>query len=183
VLARIERLPDDVKSWFQIVPELIEGYEWEVSISYVFTKVETVKHFTLYKGLLKRHRTDAQLTWDLLDKDHMSRSRFLDLYRIIFDEPIPSLITAHLAAAETVRDRVAHGKGVTDAQARFCLMEAFAFAQDFNDHVASSAGFRPFGEGRGIRGRAQPLGKETTRWVLRGMGIPPSNAKKPAAAS
>lgn len=171
-------MPKDVKSWFDVVPKLITKYEWEVSISYVFTKIETMKHNTIYKGLLKLHRTDAELTWRLIDQDHMSRSRFMELYKIIFGQQIPASIAAHLSIAEAVRDRVAHGKGVTGAQARICLMEAFEFAEKFNDHVHSHAGFKPFGDGRGIRGRTQPLGKDTTRWVMKGMGIPPASAKK-----
>jgi hypothetical protein len=174
VLARLKRLPKDIKNWFDIVPELIERYDWEVSISYVFTRIEVIKHDTLYKGLVKRHWTHAQLTRELLDRDHMDRARFIGLFRIVFDEHIPTNILAHLSTAESIRDRVAHGKRLTPAQARACLMAAFDFMETFNDFVQAKAGFRPFGEGRGFKGRAESLTKETSRWVLRGMGIPHS---------
>lgn len=180
VLARLNALPRDIKSWFEIVPELVENYEWGVSISYVFMNIEAIKHTTLYKGLVKRHRTDAALTWELLDKDHMGRSRFIELFKIVFDRPLLPEVLAHLAAAESIRDRVAHGKSLTGAQARSCLMEAFDFVEGFSKFVEQAGGFRPFGEGRGFKGRGSSLNRETSRWVLRGMGIPPP--KKASAA-
>lgn len=173
VLARLRGLPRDIRGWFEIVPELIERYDWEVSISYVFSRIEAIKHDTLYKGLVKRHRTDAELTWSLLDKDHMGRARFIELFRIVFDNPIPDNVLDHLSTAENIRDRVAHGKRLTGAQARTCLMAAFDFMETFSELVHAVGGFRPFGEGRGFKGRTESLTKETSRWVLRGMGIPP----------
>jgi hypothetical protein len=138
----------------------------------VFARIEAVKHDTLYKGLVKRHRTDSELTRQLLDKDHMSRARFRELFGVVFGTGIPAETLKHLETAEKIRDRAAHGKLLTDAKSRECLVEAFAFMRDFSSFVFQSAGFRPFGEGRGFKGRGQSLSKETSKWVLKGMGIP-----------
>ena len=65
----------------------------------------------------------------------------------------------------------------TPKEAREGLTSVLDFATEFNDFVSSLAGFRPFGKLRGYKGRKKPLPKATTRWILRGMGIP-QNTKK-----
>jgi hypothetical protein len=135
-------------------------------------QIETMFHDTLYKGLVKGHKTDSSLTRELLDRDHFTRTRFRELYKTVFGAPIPSEVDAKLKAAEVVRNRAIHGKKVTDAQARSCLMNAFEFLEGFSDAVFVAAKFRPCADGRGFKGRAGSLGKDTSRWVLRGMGIP-----------
>lgn len=174
VIARFDRLPDDIRSWIEIVPELVESYIWEVAIAFVFTRIEAIHHETLYRGLVKRHRTHASLTRDLLDRDHMTRRRFRELFKTVFDVPIPHALDEHLSDAEAIRNRVVHGKSLTGAQARGCLMSAFEFLEGLNDFVYVTAGFRPCADGRGFKGRVESLNKETSRWVLRGMGIPGS---------
>jgi hypothetical protein len=176
VLAFFEARPKDIQVYFESFPSLVLDYEWDVSISYVFSRIETAKHTTLYCGLVKRHWTDAKLTRELLDRDHMSRGRFRELFKVVFDQPLPDAVQSKLTAAEKIRDKVAHGKVLSAPDARQCLADAFTFAESFSDFVQGVAGFRPFGQLKGFKGRAESLSKETTRWVLRGMGIP---AKSP----
>ena len=178
VLARHARLPQDIQSWLDSVPELIEHYKWEVSIAFVFMQIELLFHGTLYRGLVKLHRTDSALTRELLDRDHFTRGRLKELFKTVFGVAIPSDVDAHLKEAETIRNRAIHGKNVTDAQARACLMAAFEFLEGFNTAVEEAARFRPCGDGRGFKGRAESLSKETSRWVLRGMGIPARKANE-----
>lgn len=102
----------------------------------------------------------------------MSRGRFRELFKIVFGKTINKDLLDKLAEAEDIRDKIAHGKQRTDAQARKALNDVFDFATGFNTFVQDTAGFMPFGNLRGFKGRKQPLPKETTRWVLRGMGIP-----------
>lgn len=174
VIARHGELSDDVRAWLDVVPELVEHYTWDVSIAFVFMRIEAINHEVLYRGLVRRHLTDAPLTRALLDRDHMTRRRFRELVKTVFDAPIPADVDAHLTRAEVVRNRVIHGKQVTDAQARACLMAAFEFIEGLNNFIFSTAGFRPCADGRGFKGRVQSLSKDTSRWVLRGMGIPAS---------
>ena len=171
VLSRYNRLPQDIKLWLDGVPELVENYKWEVSIAFVFMQIESMLHYTLYRGLVKIHRTDAVLTRDLLDRDHFTRARLKELIKTVFGAAIPADVDNHLKAAETIRNRAIHGKKVTDVQARACLMAAFEFLEGFSNAVEKTANFRPCGDGRGFKGRAQSLSKDTSRWVLRGMGI------------
>ena len=102
----------------------------------------------------------------------MSRSRFIELFKIVFNRQIVPNLRATLERGEPVRDRIVHGKHWTQAEARKCLVDAFEFARGFNEFVYSIARFRPFSDLRGFKGRKQSLSKQTTRWVLRGMGFP-----------
>lgn len=108
----------------------------------------------------------------------MSRGRFRSLFKTVFGEHIPDAILAKLSAAEAVRDRFTHGKMFepTQAQSRQAMIEIFEFAEEFSVYVHGLAGFRPFGDLRGFKGRAEPLSKETTKWVLLGVGIPAKSA-------
>lgn len=172
VLKHFNNAPKDVREYFPTFPELVEKYSWDVSISYVFSRVEAVKHMTIYCGVVKLHWANSEMTRTLVDKDHMSRGRFRELFKTVFGKPIRADLLAKLSEAETVRDKIAHGKKFTDAQARAALIDILDFAAGFNDFVEQEAGFRPFGDLRGFKGRKEALSKQTTRWILRGMGIP-----------
>jgi hypothetical protein len=102
----------------------------------------------------------------------MDRGRFKDLFKVVFGRKIPDELTAKLEKGEAIRDKIAHGLVWKQIEAREGLVSVVEFATEFNEFVYHEAGFRPFGNLRGYKGRKQPLPKETTRWVLRGMGIP-----------
>lgn len=172
VLHQYDRLPDDVRSYFPTFKELVERYSWDVSIAYVYSRLERAKHETIYCGIVKLHRTESSLTRTLIDRDQMDRRRFRELFKTVYGVPIDKTLLDKLAEGEAVRDRVIHGKMWDDAQARKALIDVLEFCAGFNAFVENLAGFRPFGDLRGFKGRKEPLSKETTRWVLLGMGIP-----------
>ena len=172
VIREYNEAPQQVRGYFPNFVELVENYDWEISISYVFSRVELAKRNTIYCGIVKLHWCDAVLTRKLVNEDHMSRGRFLDLFEVVFGGRVPKQIVAKLENGEQVRDKVAHGMKWKQIEARQGLVSVIDFAKDFNDFVDSKAGFCPFGDLRGFKGRGQPLTKATTRWVLKGMGIP-----------
>jgi len=73
--------------------------------------------------------------------------------------------------AEKTRDRVVHGKDVTDSELRGAIADVLEYAEKFNAEVNDTAGFRPLGNMRGFKGRAEPLDKRTTKWLMRGLGF------------
>ena len=172
VLEHFNAKPREVREQFPAFETLVEEYTWDVSVSYVFSRVEAVKHCTIYCGIVKLHWTDSSLTRELVYKDHMSRGRFRQLFEIVFAKKIDPNLLAKLSEAEKIRDKIAHGKQWTQKEARKALKNVFDFAEEFNDFVYGIAGFKPFGDLRGFKGRKEPLPKETSRWVLKGMGIP-----------
>ena len=174
VIAELRKKPQEIQDYFWDYEGILRDYSWDVSVSYVFSRIEGVKHWTIYCGIVKLHWTNSELTKGLVDKDHMSRGRFRILLKTVFGEPIPEPILQKLSSAEAVRDRYAHGKifPPSAAQTRQAMVDIFEFAEEFNAYVFGLAGFRPFGNLQGFKGRAESLSKETTKWVLLGMGIP-----------
>lgn len=172
VINHFNASPDDVKWYFDCFESLVADYPWQVSIAYVFSQVERAKRMTLYCAILKLHWCEASLTRTLIDREHLSRARFIELFETIFGSPIPKSLTKQLREAEAIRDRASHGSSDwTEADARQCLTDVIDFAVGFNEFVEEQAGFRPFGKLQGFRGRGTALPKATTRWVLKGMGI------------
>ena len=172
VIQSYEEAPPRVRDYFPSFAELVEKYDWEVSISYVFSRLETAKRMTIYCGIVKLHSCEVSLTWKLVSEDHLSRRRFLALFETVFGRPIPGSLVEKLERGEGVRDKVAHGMDWTAAEAREGLTSIIDFAGEFNEFVSKHGGFRPFGDLRGFKGRGGALPQSTTRWILRGMGIP-----------
>lgn len=172
VINHYKATPKSVRDYFSDFVELVENYNWEVSVSYVFSRIEQAKRMTIYCGIVKMHWCESSLTWKMVSKDHMARSRFRDLFKTVFGKKIPDELAAKLEKGENVRDKIAHGMNWTAKEAREGLTSVLDFATEFNEFVSSIGGFRPFGNLRGYKGRKVPLPKATTRWILRGMGIP-----------
>lgn len=171
VIALVESTSPSVRAYFEAVTELIEHYEWDVSISYTYARIETIKRRTLFVGLVRKHRADAEYTDKELDREFLTRSRFKQLFSIVYGRDIPKDIIEILERGEAVRDRVAHGKWLVDAQARQCLADAFQFADRLNEFVFECVKTRPIGSLQGFKGAASALPRETTYWVLKGMGV------------
>lgn len=127
---------------------------------------------TIYCGVVKLHWCDASLTWKLVSEDHLSRRRFLELSEIVFGRKEPRNLVEMLERGEQVRDRVLHGLEWNAAEARSGLTDMIDFAAEFDAFVEKHAGFRPLGDLRGFKGRKESLTPASTRWILRGMGIP-----------
>lgn len=163
--------PDIVQNYFPDFIELVEIYDWDVSVSYIFSRVELAKHMTIYCGIVKLHWCESTLTKKMVYEEHMSRSRFKELFKTVFGKSIPKDLIEKLEKGEKVRDKIAHGKRWQEKEVREGLTNIIDFASEYNEFVFNLAGFRPFGNLTGFKGRAESLEKSTTRWVLKGMGI------------
>lgn len=172
VINHYKAAPKSIQEYFPDFVNLVENYDWEISVSYVFSRIEQAKRMTIYCGIVKIHWCESKLTWKLVSEDHMARSRFKNLFKIVFGKMIPNELVGKLEKGEKVRDKIAHGMNWTPKEAREGLTSVLDFAEEFNEFVSSLGGFRPFGNLRGYKGRKMPLQKSTTKWILLGMGIP-----------
>ena len=137
----------------------------------MFSRVELAQNMALYCGVVKIHRGEATLARKAIDTQHMTRAEFKEKFETIFDKPIPERVYKKLEVAQKVRDRVMHGKSVSEEAKRNAVVSLIEYAKEFNAHVKSVADFRPFGNLRGFKGRTKVLDKKTTRWLLKGMGF------------
>ena len=84
---------------------------------------------------------------------------------------MPTPITRKLREAEKVRDKIVHGKSINNPNMRDAIYDVLEYATLLNEHLEEKAGFKPFGDLRGFKGRGTPLDANTTRWLLKGMGF------------
>ena len=166
------RSPTEVRTYFSHLPKLIDEFPFDVALAYVFAQVELAQNMTLYCGAVKLHRCDATLARNAINTHFMTRKGFREQFEVIFATAIPDKISKDLRSAEKVRDLVMHGKNPSAARKRQAIADVLSYAKAFNDFVASSGGFRPFGSLQGFKGAGKALDKKTTRWVLKGMGFP-----------
>ena len=167
-----ETLPDEVQNHFQHLPKLIsDDLPYEIAIAYVFLKIEQAQNRALYGGVVKIHRGNAEFARRLMNFQHLTRDGFKDIYKNVFGHAITSATSDKLKEAETARDKVIHGKSVTDNELREAIADVLEYADLFNAEVNSVSGFKPFADMRGFKGRADSLDKRTTKWLMRGLGF------------
>jgi hypothetical protein len=137
----------------------------------MFSLVELAHNMTIYCGVVKIHRVDKTLARTAVDSHHMTRKGFGELYATIFGKSLKKATADKLAEAEKVRDRILHGKMVSEADKRKAVVDILEYAEAFNAEVQDLAGFKPFGSLQGFKGRAEALDKSTSRWILKGIGL------------
>jgi len=166
-----ESLPAEVSGHFSHVPKLIESFPYEVALAYSFLKIEQAQNRALYGGVVKVHRGEADFVRRVMNFQHLTRDRFKEIYKNVFGVALAKATTDKLNTAEKIRDRVIHGKSVDDNEMREAIADCLEYACLFNADVSACAGFKPFGNMRGFKGRADSLDKRTTKWVMRGLGF------------
>jgi hypothetical protein len=171
VVKEFNKCSDDVKGYFEHFASLTENYPWDVVIAYLFSRVELAQNMTIYCGCVKCHKVDAELARKAINNQHLTRDGFKELYKSIFAKAIPRDVANKLDHAEDIRDKILHGKSVTEEGKRKAVLDLIHYAESFNNKLQDVAGFRPFGSLKGFKGRGQSLDKATSRWVLKGIGF------------
>jgi hypothetical protein len=168
-------LPDEIRAFFSDFPNLIDSaFSLDILLAYLFFRIEQGQRQTLYYGARKLHKTESSLTWEAIDAHDLTRAGFKKLFKTIYGFDLSKAATDYLTDAEKIRDRLMHGKAVTEKEKREAISKVMQYAKEMNDLIAinKSLGFKPFsGNLRGIVGRLTSLDKSTTRWILKGMGF------------
>ncbi len=163
---------DRIKKYYSDLPKLIDGdFSYQICIAYCFLKVEQALNRILYGGVAKIHRGDKEIAQRIVNMHHLTREGFISLYKNIFGRPLDEQTLNKIKAAEKIRDKVIHGKTVTDLEIREAIVDVIDYSQSLNNEVHSIAGFYPFGDMRGFKGRSKPLDRRTTKWLMRGLGF------------
>ena len=162
---------DPIRNFYCNFEGLLNDYEYEVSVAYVFLKLEQAYNRCLYGGVRKLHKVNAEIASTIMQKQHLTREGFLRLFENVFSQPLNSDVVKKIKFAEKVRDKIIHGKSVQDADKRKCLTDVLQYSREIEREVENIGGFNPFGDMRGVTGRAKPLEKSTSRWVMKGLGF------------
>jgi hypothetical protein len=171
VRKKYDDLPDGLKKFLEHFPSLADDYPWEVVLGYLHSQIELAQNKAVHGVIVRKHRVNSELARSTVDKYHMTRTGFRELYKKISGTPVSQAAIEKSKEAESVRDKILHGKRVTDREKRSAVLSALEYAGLLNEQVFSDAGFKPFGDMRGFKGRAEPLDKGTSRWLLIGMGL------------
>ena len=172
ILKQYNESTGNVRGYFSELPSLLkDNYSYEVSLAYLFLETERAHNRTLYCGVVKLHHADSSIADTIVNAQHITREGFLDLYKNIFSKRLPDAINSRLKKAEKIRDRVIHGKGASDPEMRQAHVDVIEYAETMNNELKTIAGFEPFGDLRGFKGRADSLDKQTSRWLLKGIGF------------
>jgi hypothetical protein len=172
VVNRYRRCPVEVQGYFDRLPDLIEHYNWEVALGFMFIRLEKALNTMLYCGARKVHRAHAETAYRFVDRHHMGRKEFRRLFKNVFGQAISNETAGIVAEAEKVRDKIVHGKDATDADKRKAIVWLLIYAEQMNQLVDQLAGFKPFTTDlRGFAGRGDALDQSTTGWLMKGLGF------------
>jgi len=171
---KYDGLTQEVRDYFEHLPLLLTNQmPYEVPLAYLFGRVERAHNMTLYCGIVRKHRTDSQKTFDVVSKEFITRKKFKEYFENIFGTPVDPSAHAHILACEKARDKAMHGKNPNDQEMRTAISGILDYAPAFNIFVENLVGLKPFGSLQGFSGRAEKLSPATTVLVLRGLGFTP----------
>jgi hypothetical protein len=165
---------EDVRNYFSEFLALVDSqFSLEVILAYCFFRLEQGQRIALYCGARRLHKTESELTWRAIDGQHMTRDAFQKYFETIFGVPLPRGVQEVIEPAESIRDRLMHGRGLDELELREAVSRVLHYADQINRFLdGRNVGFRPFvGDLRGFVGRLEALDRATSRWILKGMGF------------
>ena len=163
--------PKEIQDYFRHIPKLLDLFPMDVCLAYVFSQLELGQNMAIYCGVVKLHKANAELARRAVSVHHMTRDGFLDLYKTVFDFEIPASALKDFNSAAKTRDKIMHGKTANGDEIRNAIARVLEFADEINKQLQSKCGFKPYGPLRGFSGRMKKLDKQTTRFMLKGMGF------------
>ena len=163
--------PKEVQQYFEHLPDLLDSYPLNVSLAYLFSRVELAQNMAIYCGVVKMHRADAKLARTAVEHHHMTREEFRNLFATVYGSKLDSSAQKYIQEAEKVRDKVMHGKAVSQQELRSAICRVIHYAVKMNEQTQKIAGFKVFGRLQGFKGRLKTLDRSTSRWLLKGIGL------------
>ncbi|ONF45203.1 hypothetical protein BTO32_01655 [Marinobacter lutaoensis] len=167
-----EERAQEVKDYFSHLPNLVGNeFPYDIPLAYVFLRCEQAQNRTLYGGVVKIHRGKREFVSRVMNYQHLTRDGFKDIFKNVFGSPLSKETIEKMEEAEKTRDRVIHGKSVPDNEIREAIADVLEYAELLNNEVSGIAGFKPFGNMKGFKGRADSLDNRTTKWLMKGLGF------------
>jgi hypothetical protein len=172
VLKHHNEQPTEIQKYFEHVPKLLSAdMPYDIALAYLFSRVEMAHRRALYCGIVKIYSANSELTDAIIRKEYLTREGFKILFKAVFSEEFPDSLAEAITHAEEMRDTGMHGRETTESEMRRAIHDVYEYAKTFNGLVEGIAGFKPFGDLRGFKGRAENLDKATTRLMLKGLGF------------
>lgn len=171
----LARLDKGAREYFLLLPELLDNISSsEPALAYCFQRIEMAQRVGLYALLMREYRTKSDLAWKSIDDLQIDRNSFSDHFKRISGKQLPENLRAKIKPAEAVRDRIMHGRTESRASIHRAVLLCLEYADLLNKQFQNKAGFKPFGQLRGVTSnRARPqLDEKITLAVLAGLKLP-----------
>jgi hypothetical protein len=179
-VSKLKGSSEGVRYYFWMLEELLENVSSpEPALAYCFQNIEYAQRVALYAILMRRYRTNSELTWKAIDDLDITRSNFPEFYQVFCGKKYPAALREKMKPAEAVRDKITHGREAATSEVHRAIGICLDFAEDLNVHMWKDVGFRPFGKLRGVTSSTRPqLEKEISHLVLKGLGLYRARAKQ-----
>ena len=171
----IREFDDDLALTFEHAGEIAEklAHVPAIALAYCFSQIENGHRRLLYVGIVRKYRLHPELTWEFILKHDISRKDFRQIYKSVFGHGVPDEITNKLVPAESIRDRMIHGKRPEVKEMWGATLCCFDYCRAFNQHLVEKAGFAGFGrmQGKTSKKGSPTLDKGVSRLALLGLGL------------
>ncbi|MEM9438517.1 MAG: hypothetical protein AAGA15_15930 [Pseudomonadota bacterium] len=169
---QFDALPGPVRRYFKkLEPLLKDGANFDVTLAFLFVKVEEAHHRALKCGFVRLLDCDSEKVDEVLERQHFTRAAFWSVFRNVFGSEIKPEDKAKLSKAEDTRDKLMHGKRVEAGELRNALGAVFEYVVALGAFVETKTKKNPFGDLRGLVGRRETLGTTQSFWIMKGCGL------------
>lgn len=171
VIQVIKKSTEDVEWFYQPIIDLIEGYDWGVSLAYAFSQLERGQKNALYCGMRKIHGVNSDVAWAAIGGEHLTRKDYRERFKVVIGVSLPKEMIDRIVAAEKIRDGLMHGNSPSSADMRKAIVAVIKYSEEMNNLCGEKQGFRPYGKLQGFAGAGRTLSKSTSRLVAKGLGF------------
>ena len=169
---KFDALPDQTKNYLSGIETLLDNPgTFNVALAFAFMKVEEGQHRALKCGLIRLHKCNSAKVDDALGKQHFTRAYFKAIFKNVFGEDVNKSALELIGKAEKVRDKLIHGKGADSPSLREAIADAFDYIGALGKQVETKTGKNPFGDLRGLAGKAALMDEVPSFWLLKGLGF------------
>jgi hypothetical protein len=176
---QFQALPVQVQSYLKgLEPLLATPETFGVALAFVFMKLEERNHRALKCGLVRIHKCNSIKVDEALENQHFTRAYFRSVFKNVFGEEVEKTLLDWVQGAEKVRDKLIHGKGATAPELRTGISNALKYVEGLGKYVQEKTKKNPFGDLRGLAGKATLMEPVPSFWLLKGLGF--YNEKKPS---
>ncbi len=166
---QFDALPDEVKSHFGKLRELLENPHLEIALAYIFMLLEQGRYRAVKCILVRNLKCPGRLI-DSMYKDYeFQRRTFQKTIKDLVDIDLGDAQFSGLTEAEATRDKLFHGRKPPDDALREAISKTMSFVTVFGSEIQKKTGKNPFGDLRGLSSRTKMLSPEQARWIIKGV--------------
>jgi hypothetical protein len=107
----------------------------------------------------------------LLERQKFSQELIQNLFGKVFGKEIPAELRRHFEIAVGVRKHILGETQIAPDELKIVVIHVLEYAKRLNDYTDEHAGFRVIGGLQGFKQPSEPLDRETSRLILKGLGL------------